>query len=289
LKKLVVAFGVVLLCGLGFASIVGYRAWAYVRSTVHPPRVTVPAPPDVDGLREVSFNEPQGIKLAGWWVPSKNRAAVILCHGWAANRDQLRDELLLLARHGYGVLAFDSPGHGSSEGEVTWGDKERDALAAAITFVQAQPDVDPARVGALGFSMGGSTVTEVASRDPRLKGVVLSGTYTSLNDEFHATMNKWGPFSVLPAMKALESTGIDVNAVRPVAMICQIAPREVMIIDGNDDPHAPLDMEKRLFAAACEPKSLWIVDGAHHGDYARVDPAGYEQHLVSLFDRSLLK
>ena len=48
-------------------------------------------------------------------------------------------------------------------------------------------------------------------------------------------------------------------------------------------------MEKRLFKAACAPKSLWIVQGAHHGDYAKIDPQGYEQHLVALFDRSLLK
>jgi dipeptidyl aminopeptidase/acylaminoacyl peptidase len=252
--------------------------------------VPVPAPPAVEGLEAVEFMEPSGLVLRAWWVPSKNHAAVILSHGWAANRDQLTPELLLLAKHGYGVLAYDHPAHGTSDGDAaTWGDLERLALTAAIAFVEARPGVEPNRIGALGFSMGGSTVVEVAAVDPRLRAIVVSGTYTTLTDEFHHDMRKWGPLSELPALAALEATGIDVQAVRPVAVICQVAPREVLIIDGTDDPHAPLDMEKRLFAAACPPKDLWIVPGAHHGDYAKIDGPGYEQHLVALFDRSLLK
>ena len=194
----------------------------------------MPPPPEIEGLEAVEFREPDGLTLRGWWVPSKNQAAIILCHGWASNRAQLAPELLLLARHGYGVLAFDLPGHGASDGElVTWGDFERLALTAAIDFVTAQSGVDPQRIGALGFSMGGSTVVEVAARDPRLHGIVISGTYSALSDEFHQQMRKWGPFSEIPAIMALEGSGIDIDAVRPVAVICQVAPREVLIIDGT--------------------------------------------------------
>ncbi len=290
MKRLLVAVGLGLLSLVGFAGVIGWNAAGYVRSTMHPPRQAVPPPPAIEGLEPVEFKEPSGRVLRGWWVPAKNRAAVILCHGWAANRDQLRAELVLLSRHGFGVLAFDLPAHGLSDGdEVTWGDRERSSLHAAIDFVSARPGVDPNRIGALGFSMGGSVVVEVAAVDPRLKGIVASGTYTALTDEFHHQMRKWGALSEVPAMKALEATGIDVQAVRPVGVICQVAPREVLIVDGTDDPQAPLDMERSLFAAACEPKGLLVVPGAHHGDYAQIDPAGYEQRLVALFERSLLK
>ncbi len=284
------AIAAVALAAVAFVGTIAFRSWSFAQRQLHPPRVLMPAPPPIAGLEAVTFADPSGARLEGWWVASKNRAAIVLVHGHGANRAQLSPELALLAAHGYGVLAFDLPGQGNSGGDlVTWGDREQGSLKAAIAFVQARPGVDPDRIGALGFSMGGSTVVQVASEDPRLKAIAITGTYTTLYDELDHDSARWGPLSQLPMRWSIAWAGVNLDRVRPVDVICKVAPRPVLIIDGDHDAFAPLDMEQRLADAACAPKEYWIVPGASHGDYAAVDRAGYTQRLTALFDGALLK
>jgi fermentation-respiration switch protein FrsA (DUF1100 family) len=54
------------------------------------------------------------------------------------------------------------------------------------------------------------------------------------------------------------------DALRPIAYIAQLkAP--VLIAAGGADLHTTLPETQRLFAAAAEPKALWVVEGAAHG------------------------
>ena len=62
---------------------------------------------------EVSFTTSDGLELRGWYVPSKNRAAVIAFPGRKGPQRHAR----VLARHGYGVLLFDRRGEGESDGD----------------------------------------------------------------------------------------------------------------------------------------------------------------------------
>ena len=48
------------------------------------------------------------------------------------------------------------------------------AARRAITFLEQQPEVDPARIGACGDSMGGKLTTDLAGIDRRLKAAVPS-------------------------------------------------------------------------------------------------------------------
>jgi fermentation-respiration switch protein FrsA (DUF1100 family) len=42
-----------------------------------------------------------------------------------------------------------------------------------------------------------------------------------------------------------------------------------------------------LYAAAHEPKELWIVPGAGHGGYAGLAPQEYAQRVTAFFDKVL--
>lgn len=290
MKRAFVALAILAVVAAALVGIIAVRSWRFAIAQLHPPRVAVPSPPPIEGLERIELVEPNGTKLRGWWVPSKNRAAIVLVHGHGGNRAQLLPELEILVRHGYGVLAFDLPGHGESGGDlVTWGDREQASLTAALGFVSQRPNVDPQRIGALGFSMGGTTVVEVAAVDQRLKAIAVSGTYTTLTDELNFEAARWGRLSQIPVKMAMESAGVAVDRVHPIDVICKIAPRPVLLIEGTHDQSTPVEMETRLFEAACEPKTHWLVPGAHHGDYARIDGPGYEQRLVFLFDGALLK
>jgi pimeloyl-ACP methyl ester carboxylesterase len=136
---------------------IGRSAWLAVRdedATFHPERTPVPRPASIDGLdglEDASFTAcEEGFQMQGWWLPSKNGAAIVIAHGSNADRTDLLTEARALARKGYGVLLYDQPGHGESQGTVTLGKCEIDALGAALNFALARPGVDPQRLGAIG-------------------------------------------------------------------------------------------------------------------------------------------
>ena len=121
---------------------------------------------------DVQFETSDGLTLRGWYVPSRNGAAVIAFPGRKGPQRQAR----MLARHGYGVLLFDRRGEGASDGEPnTWGwGGDRD-VKAAIDYLQHRPDVDPDRIGGLGRSVGGEMMIETAAETSDLKAVVSDG------------------------------------------------------------------------------------------------------------------
>jgi carboxymethylenebutenolidase len=47
-----------------------------------------------------------------------------------------------------------------------------ETVADAVTYASGRPNVDPARIGLLGFSLGGYLALSLATRDTRIKAVV---------------------------------------------------------------------------------------------------------------------
>jgi fermentation-respiration switch protein FrsA (DUF1100 family) len=54
-------------------------------------------------------------------------------------------------------------------------------------------------------------------------------------------------------------------------------------IQGDQDEIIPLRLGQKLFAAAPEPKSFWIVEGARHNDILEVAGQRYRQRLRSFY------
>jgi alpha-beta hydrolase superfamily lysophospholipase len=80
---------------------------------------------------EVAPTTDYGLTLAGWYAPSRNRAAVIVFPG----REGPVAHARMLTRHGYAVLMLDRRGDGESEGDYNacgWGG-EGD-LEAAVSY-----------------------------------------------------------------------------------------------------------------------------------------------------------
>ena len=67
----------------------------------HVMRQTVPAANLGAAHENISFTTSDGLELQGWYVPSKNGAAVIAFPGRSGPRAHTR----MLARHGYGVCS----------------------------------------------------------------------------------------------------------------------------------------------------------------------------------------
>lgn len=252
----------------------------------HPPRVGA-ADSDIPGLRDVSFSTPAGVVLRGVFAAPRNRAAVVLTHGSNGERSDVLPEARLLSQAGFGVLAFDWPGHGLSVGTIAWGAPERAALASALDFIAMQPGVDPARLGAFGFSMGGYITAQVAASDLRLRAVALASSPNDALEHLRWEYRQLGALRQWPALLALRMSGMNTQELIPQHVIAAISPRLLLLIGGREDQIVPNWMTQKLFAAAREPKQLLLVPNAGHGGFLAADAAGYSQQLLSFFDALL--
>src|SRR5262245_58182253 len=112
--------------------------------------------------------------------------AVFLVHGSGPNdRDEtiggnkpFEDLALGLASRGVAVLRYDkrSKVYGAKMAGIaglTVKDEVLDDAAAAAALLRTQPRIDPARVFALGHSLGGMLVPRIAAADPKLAGVIV--------------------------------------------------------------------------------------------------------------------
>ncbi len=154
------------------------------------------------------------LDLAASYVPSRNRAAVVLFPG--ATRSQ---EARMLIRHGYGVLLLDPRGQGSSEGDTVRWAGDRDLLAAA-DYLRRRPDVDPDRIGGFGFSIGGEILIEAAAQSTAFKAIVSEGAGSRVGDEDVSTRTR--PCSVPASGPARRTKPLSASAFMKAA--CSATP-----------------------------------------------------------------
>ena len=229
-----------------------------------------------------------GLDLAGWYVPSKNRAAIVIVHGGGGDRRGARRHAAMLARHGYGVLLYDARGRGESEGSPnaqgwTW----QADVDAALDFLSKRKDVDADRIGGLGLSTGADVLLETAAENPRLKAVVLDGsTARSLGDIRHLKLSDAIPG--IPYWAVAYGTVAVLDQSLPgeplVDLARKIPPKPALFIASNELGEPVLN---RNYATAYgDPSALWHVDADHTRGLAE-RPQAYERRVIAFFDDAL--
>jgi dipeptidyl aminopeptidase/acylaminoacyl peptidase len=279
--------------GIGLALCLGLAAksfWDERADYVRTPPAAISRHPErtgIEGLAEISYSSADGRRVAGWYAPSRNRAAIILVHGTGAERSSLLFETGFLSQAGFGVLAVDLPGQGASEGRTRWGVPERHAISAAVDWLRTRGEVDPERIGGFGFSMGAYVLTQAAVLDRRLRAVALVSSPNEVVEQNWLATAKWGLLTQVPCYLALRAYGQSLD-IPPKNVIGSIAPRAVLIVGGDLDPLVPAFMARQLYSAAGSPKELWLVPRAHHADFAQIAGPEYRNRLAGYFDRTLL-
>ena len=273
--------------GAAAGTYVGSRAYRFESRMFSPSRGAMPKPAELAAAADVSIPTPDGLMVRGWFVPSHNGRAVVLVHGSSGTRADVTREAGALVRAGYGVLALDMPGHGESDGKVTWGLADQAAVSAGVDFLAAQPSVDPDAIGAYGFSFGSAVVALAAARDSRIRAVALAGAFSSGEEQVENEVGQWGPLSRIPGLFAAERGGLAIDHLRTTDAIKGLGNRPVLFVAGDKDVAVPLWMTESLYARVTGPKELLVVPGAQHGGYAPSGGAQYLGQLTDFFDRTL--
>jgi uncharacterized protein len=132
-------------------------------------------------LKPVTFYS-DGLKIAGivaWPEGDAPCPGIVIPQGTVGLKEHYRSPEIctLLARAGFVALTFDYRGFGESEGpreEIVPLAQVQD-IRNAVTYLAAQPRIDPARLGLLGYCWGGTHSVYVGAIDPRVRCVATVG------------------------------------------------------------------------------------------------------------------
>jgi dienelactone hydrolase len=191
-------------------------------------------------------------------LPSGARSApaVLLLHGFSSNKERMTQSVgRALLQRGVASLALDLPFHGERNGAsgalpyrnpialvAAWRSAVREARAA-IEWLGGQPEVDGARLGVLGYSLGGFLALMTASEEPAVRVITLAAA-GDLPDS-------------TPYVSLLR------RAVDPLRAVRRLAGRPLLLVNGRRDTTTRPEQAERLFACAEEPKELSWYEGGH--------------------------
>jgi hypothetical protein len=123
------------------------------------------------------------------------KPGIVICNGPGGGKDGFLVEEVShwLAKAGYVALRFDYRGIGDSDGPKNRliPLEQAEDIRNALTFLQQQPGVDPARIGLWGAATGGANATYVAGIDQRVKCLVCVNGMRDLGDWLRVTRRYW--------------------------------------------------------------------------------------------------
>lgn len=236
----------------------------------HVPRRPPPLSPDA----ETAFlTTDDGERLAASHLPHASRdVAVVVAHGFSGTHTKPFQAQVARGLAPYaGVVAFDFRGHGASSGVSTLGELEVLDVAAAVRWAR---DLGYARVVTCGWSMGGSTVIRHAALVGGADAVVSVSATSRWRVRDTKPMRRLHWIVERRTGRVVGRTVLKTRLARewvdepesPVEVVGRIAPVPLLVVHGDTDAYFPVEHAAALYAAANEPKELWLVPGFAHAE-----------------------
>jgi fermentation-respiration switch protein FrsA (DUF1100 family) len=204
--------------------------------------------------------------------------AVVVGHGFtgAWRRPPVRRVAAVLAEVA-GVVTFDFRGHGRSTGVSTVGDLEVLDLAAAVAWAR---ELGYRQVATLGFSMGASVVVRHAGLHGGLAAVAAvsgpsrwyyRGTPAMRRTHWVIERRVGRLVSRVALRTRISAAGWHPAPAQPYELVGRIAPTPLLVVHGDADHYFPVEHAEHLYAAANQPKELWLEAGFGHAENAAPD------------------
>ena len=190
---------------------------------------------------------------------------MIMISGLDSAKEELRSTEELFLERGIATFSVDGPGQGEAEYELAIrGDWEVPG-GAIIDYLEAEPGIDPDRIGVWGVSLGGYYAPRVASGDARVKAcIALAGPYDFAEN-----------WDNLPGLTReafrVRSFSPDPETARARAARLSMAGRAELIrcpllaVMGRLDRLIPWLHAQRLVDEAGGPAELLLLEQGNHG------------------------
>lgn len=186
----------------------------------------------------------------------------------AMGLDSAKEEMLAyqqtFLKRGLATLTFDGPGQGEAEYDFPIRGDYEVAVKDVIDWVETRPDLDVARLGMWGVSLGGYYAPRAAAFEKRIKAcVALAGPYDWL-----------GTWDKLPELTreafrvrshAKDETGAKANAATlSLKGVAKLITCPIFIVSGRLDRIVPAAEAEKLAAEVSGPCELLIISDGNH-------------------------
>lgn len=236
------------------------------RAMIFPASIAGPLPAPPRGVEVI--NTDAGLL---WFLPTESEGpapVIMLFHGNGENIANRLSTAKVYQSRGLAVALVEYPGYGGTPGKPTQASVTH-AAVCAYDAIKRRDGVDPDRILAHGFSLGGAVAAQLAQRRP-LAGLVLESTFFSLTDMYRS-MRIPGFLCRDPFRTDLVITEFD---------------RPVLLIHGRRDTIVPPIHSQRLHEIT--PDSVYLeLDNGHNDGPS--DPVAYWRAIDNLIARSTAK
>lgn len=202
-------------------------------------------------------------QIHGWWMPAnsakKNLNSVLLyLHGNGVNIGVNVEHAYRFHKLGFDVLLIDYRGYGRSRGNFPSEKQVYQDVEIVWDYLINRRGINPQNIFVYGHSLGGAIAIELATRHPSMSGLIIQGSFTSMQD----VVNDMGIYRIFPVNLLLHQRFDSITKLRKLEI-------PIMLIHGLEDGLVPAYMSEKLFAVSpAEIKDLYLVPGAGHNNVA---------------------
>jgi len=189
---------------------------------------------------------------------------VVMCMGLDSTKEEMdSNESVFLAR-GMATLTFDGPGQGEGEYDFAIRGDYEVAVKAVLDYVGARGDLDAARVGVWGVSLGGYYAPRAAAFDKRIKAcIALSGPFEWVEYYDRLPELTRNTFRVRSRSRT-EAEARERAATLTLKNVAKNIACPLFIVAGKQDGIVPWQEGERLAAAASGPVVRCFLDDGNH-------------------------
>jgi dienelactone hydrolase len=230
-------------------------------------------------VRDLSYAGPEERITAYYVTPQGDGPfpAVVFMHGSPGQRVTFLGEAVELAQRGIASVLPDAPFARSPrppDVDFTDGDPARLSqlvieLRRAVDFLVEQDEVDPSRLGYVGFSWGGSLGANFAAVERRVGSFVLISGVPRLSERLVEIGEE-------REIEGLEGYADVIEPYDAVNYLGDVVPNALYLQFGEQDTAPSPEQGREMMDAASEPKEMHLYDAGHElNDEAKADRANW--------------
>lgn len=282
-----------------------FGSFYYSRLIIRSHRQSITEYPKEYGMNyeDIEFKSSDGLKIKGWFIPGSSPAAIVISHPWTFNRYgfdpkkqgliklfRIKVDMLLTARAlnqaGYSILMFDFRNHGESQdGVTTVGVKESLDAEGAVNYLKSRSDIDPGRLGLVGFCMGANAFLALAGRLPGLRCLIaIQPVSLAISTKRYLERIIGSRLALvviwLTGKMCQWQGGCSIFDMSPLKFAAKVK-IPTLFIQAESDPWGTVEDVKSFYSAVQGPKYFWLI----RGNLQRFDTYNYVgQHPERLIE-----
>lgn len=205
-------------------------------------------------------------RIHGWWIPGNGEKTLLYLHGNGINIGANVAHADRFHQLGFSVLLIDYRGYGRSEGNFPTETAVYQDAETAWNYLVKEKKIAAKQIFIYGHSLGGAIAIDLAVKYPDAAGVIVQSSFTSMRQ----MVDNMGYYRIFPSSLLLHQKFDSISKVAYLKI-------PVLFIHGVADEMIPDRMSQKLFAAAPEPKQLFLAPEAGHNDVAEITGEKYFQ------------